>query len=606
MAVTTIIDNSNARADAAILDAQSYLDELGEIASEDQLNLFGNWALAPVVLGIYDGINIPEPAEVNKTPPVLEDLADFAKPVVPAVDDPTLPDLWTDDPIPEFTETAPVLDLPVKPDVAIPDAPTPYEVQDVTVLEWLETTFPDAPTLDESPLPAPDELNVLAVDMTVPVNTLTAPENTFSFVESEYSSDLLDALDDLIKNDLLNGSYGIDPLDEQLLFERARDREIKQGNVNIRRVREGIAARRFPVPPGFMYEAEQQEVQRAGEALSELNRELLLQRSERYVQARQFAVQQGIGLEGALLNFQSAKEERALKAAQIAAQLTIEFHNAAVALFGLDIELTRLYRDLHAEHLQTVLAKVEEYRMKLQHIEAEDNRNQTRVNLYNGLLQAVRLYYDAQIARDERTKIELQIENMRLDQSKLETEVYVAQVRARTEVFDAYATEVKGESLKLDLFTSQIQAHQQQVETVTATSQLKRQLFEAELKNLMEQRQYISLKLQQVETELRTVIAETDAFAKANGEDINIWRIGLDADQFNVRTKLQRDTEQVNKWLETARTNTDRMGTAMGVINNYNELKASAAKSAIGLYENQIAGAEGALSAVASLAEAAG
>lgn len=606
MAVTTIIDNSNARADAAILDAQTYLDELGEIASEDQLNLYGSWALAPWLFDLYDNINIPEPERVSYDAPVLEDLAAFSKPVVPTITDPVLPDLWVDDTIPEFNETAPDLDIPLKPEFAIPDAPTPYTVQDVTVLDWLETTFPDTPVLQESPLPAPDELNVLAVDLSVPENTLTAPDNTFSFVEAEYSSDLLDALDDLLKSDLLNGGYGIDPLDEQLLFERARDREIKQGAVNVRRVREGIAARRFPVPPGFLYEAEQQEIQRSAAALSELNREMLLQRSERYVQARQFAIQQGLNLEQALLNFQSAKEDRALRAAEATADFAIKFHNAAIAQFQLEIELRRLYRDLHAEHLQTVLAKVEEYRMTLQFIQAEDSRNQTRVNLYNGLLQGVRLYYDAQIARDERTKIELQIENMRLEQSKLEVEMYLAQVRARREVFDAYATEVKAESLKVELFSSQISAHNQQIETVSKTSDLKRARFQAELANLEEQRQYYNLKLQKVETELRTVIAETDAFAKANQEDINIWRFGLDAQQFNSKINFDRDVEVVNKYLDATRVNIDNLNTSMGVINNYNELKASAAKSAIGLYENQIAGAEGALSAVASLAEAAG
>jgi hypothetical protein len=606
MAVTTIINNSNARADAAIVDAQSYLDELGEIAREDQLNLFGNWALTPWLSELYDNIGIAEPTEVSYVEPETEDLTEFQTPVVPVISGPTLPDLWTDDTIPEFTEVAPDLDIPNKPNLPIPTSPPIYQVQDIAILDWLETTFPDRPSLDESPLPAPDVLNVMAVDMTLPVHALTSPENTFSFVETEYSSDLLDSLDDLLKNDILNGSYGIEPLDEQLLFERARDREVRQANVNVRQIRERIAARKFPVPPGFLYEAEQQEVQRGASALSELNREILLQRSERFVQARQFAVQQGLNLEQALLNYTSSKEDRALKAAEATASFAIQFHNTAVALFQLDIELRRLYRDLHAEHLQTVLAKVEEYRMKLQHIEAEDNRNKTRVILYGQLLAAVKLFYDAQAARDERTKVELQIETMKLEQSKLDVDLYLAQIRARRETFDAYATEIQGESLKLDLFSSQISAHQEQVDTVTKTSDLKRAQFEAELKNLMERRLYLSLQLQRTETELKTVVAETNAFATSNEENINIWRFGLDTQQFNSRIGYERNVEVVNKYLTATKVNIDNLATSMGVINNYNELKAVAAKSAIGLYENQIAGAEGALSAVASLAEAAG
>jgi hypothetical protein len=606
MAVTTIINNSNARADAAIGDAQSYLDELGDIAAQDQLNLYGSWSLSPWLFEVYDNIAIDEPTHVSYAAPLLEDLTDINIPAVPVVASPVLPALWTDDPIPAFTEVAPELDIPNKPDLPIPTSPPIYQVQDVAVLDWLETTFPDQPVLNESPLPAPDVLNVMAVDMTLPVNTLTSPENTFSFVEAEYSSDLLDSLDGLLLNDILNGSYGIEPLDEQLLFERARDREIKQANVNVKQVRERIAARKFPVPPGFLYEAEQQEVQRGAAALSELNREILLQRSERYVQARQFAVQQGLNLEQALLNYQSSKEDRALRVAEATADFAIKFHNAAIALFQLDIELRRLYRDLHAEHLQTVLTKVEEYRMQLQHVEAEDRRNVTRVNLYQQLLGAVKLYYDAQIARDERTKVELQIETMKLEQSKLDVDLYLAQIRARRETFDAYATEIKGESLKLDLFSSQIGAHQTQVDTVVRTSQLKQEQFEAQLKNLVEQRQYLNLQLQRTETELRSVIARSDVFAKQNDIDVNVWRFGLDAQQFNSKIDFDHGVESVNKYLAATKINIDNLVSSMGVINNYNELKASAAKSALGLYENQIAGAEGALSAVASLAEAAG
>lgn len=606
MAVNTIITNSNKRADTAIKSAEEHLKTLAEISREDRLNLWGNWALSPIVWGIQDNINIAEPTQVSYAEPSgLEDLAAFEKPAIPDIADSVLPDLWTDDTVPELTATTPEITIPEKPEIPLPTAPSAHVVQDVTLHEWIETTFPNQPSLDESPLPAPDELNVLAVDMTLPVNTLIAPDNVFSFSEAEYSSDLLTALDGILTDDLTNGGYGIDPVDEQALFDRARDRENRQSSVNVKQVRERTAARKFPVPPGFLYEAEQQETQRGASALSDVNKEILLQRSERYVQARQFAMQQGLSLEQALLSYTASKEDRALRAAESTADFAIKFYNTAVSLFELDISLRQLYRDLHAEHLQTVLAKVEEYRMQLQHVEAEDRRNTTRVQLYQQLLGAVKLFYDAQVARDQRTEVEIQIETLKLEQSKSETEVYIAQTQGRRAAFETYATEVKGENLKLDLFNSQLTAHDQQVGTVLKTSQLKQNQFDAELRRLTEQRQNLSLQLQAVETELRTKVAETDAFAKANNEDISLWRAGLDTQQFNSRISYERNVETVNKYLGSARTNTDRMGTSMGVINNYDQLKAEAAKAAVGVYETQIAGAEGALSSIASLAESA-
>jgi hypothetical protein len=602
MAVGSIISDANTRVANARTDADTFLQQLADIANDNSFGLNGNWVIRPWNSGIFDNIDVPQPADVSIAAPGTR------APDVD-VDDPSdvpdlkLPYVWTDTDVPEFTETPPSITFPATPTTPLPTEPSEHEVQDITLLPFTEYALPDAPVIDENPLPSPSALNIEAVDLTLPQFNLVAPSNNFSYVEEDYSSNLLTAVETLLQGDIENGGYGINDADEQLLWERQRDRSSKQSAGAIARVHRGVAARKFPLPPGSLYAAERAAIQEADEQLSDVNRDIALRRSELYVQARQFAVQQGITLEQALLSFTGAKFERALNAARATADFAIQFHNTSVQLFQLQVELRRLYRDLHAEHLETAVARTREYQMEIDRSDAEARRNESRLRVHNQLLEAVKIAYEAQTARDQHALAELEVERLKLQASQDRTNIYVAKVRARSDEFEAYRTAVQGEEAKIRLFEAQVRAHNQQLQTSLGLSELRQRRFEAEIQAAVERRNGYELELRRHELLLREAIAKAETDSRYNDTVVNIWRQQVQGAQFNVNADFQRDVQKVEKYLDGFRVNIENMSATARTINDFKELRAAAARSAIGIFEQAIAGAETSLNAIATLTE---
>lgn len=608
MSVNTIITNANTRSDNAIANAQSFIDQLAALANDDTIALSSNWSLSVWDHQLRTDTTIEQPAIAAET--ALEGRADLTLPEIvdpAAVDyfDERLPSVWSDGAVPSFNEVAPSIDAPSAPTTPAPVAPSAHDVADIPLQDWTTQTLPADPSLTESPLPSPSVLEIAAVDLSVPALNLNVPVNTFEFVENDYSSNLLTALEALLLDDVENGGYGIDPTAEQGIYERARDRESKQAAVSAAQIRRGIASRGFPLPPGSLYAAERATLQEGAAALSALNREIVLKRADLYVQARQFAVQQGLNVEQALMSYVGAKQERALKAQQITAELSIQFHNAGVQLFQLQVELKRLYRDLHSEQLQTAVTKIREYEQQLAHIDAEDKRNQTRLRFHQQLIAAVQLAYQAQQFEDEHTKLALELERLKLQASQDRVNVYATQVRARADEFDAYRTAWQGEEAKQKVFAQQIAAHDAQLAAISKESQLKQDRFEAELKLIEARRQKYATLLQERSETLREEVARLDALSRGNNEEIDIWKTLRSIEQFNISKQLQYQIEHANKVLEADRTNLDRLSKTADAVLGLKQLNGASAQAAIGLYERAIEGAEGSLSAIASLAETA-
>lgn len=605
MAVNDIIADANQRADAAIQEAQAFINELGEVAKDESLGIAsGQWGLYPWV-STQHFVDISEAEVLGYAGPDLREV------IMREIDAPTdlsdsQPELWSDANVPEFTDQPLPLQMPDMPTTPVPTAPEDPAVRDVQVLAWEDFDMPDDPARSESAMPSVPTVTINETDLTIPNidELVTVPENSFSYVENDYSSELKSALDNLLLSDLRDGGYGINPDDEQRLWERARDRQTLQNQAAIQKVRTGMAARGFPLPPGALYAGEH-EVQMAGDAaLNEVNREISLKRSDNYVQARQFAVSQGITFEGAMLGYVGAKHERALKASMAAADFVIQYHNASVGLVSLRIDVRRLYRDLHEEQRSSALATMESFKGALQVIDAEEGRNEGRLKFYAALRQSILDRYEVQRLRDQHTMLDAEIEKLKLEWSKVRAELFATKVRARSDEFDAYGKAITGERLKVDLFGAQASVFDTRVTAAVKEAQLKQARFEAELSLKLEERERVKVQIAKMDTQVRQAIAQANIDDQFNKGLLELWRGQQAQRQFNVSTKLQREVSKTQQHLSSFAGSTQHLQNVLTGINNFKELKASAAKSGVQLYETMVAGAESVLSAVTAITEA--
>lgn len=147
-------------------------------------------------------------------------------------------------------------------------------------------------------------------------STLARPTvpNNLAYGETAYTSDLLNQARALLLSDLANGGYGLDPRDEQALWERSKDREQQNVNAAILETTRAIASRGFPMPSGALLAGVMKVQQAARGSLSSINRDISLKRADLYVQARQFALQTGLNAEQFMANYYGGFAERQLNA----------------------------------------------------------------------------------------------------------------------------------------------------------------------------------------------------------------------------------------------------------------------------------------------------
>ena len=140
--------------------------------------------------------------------------------------------------------------------------------------------------------------------------------------EQQYQPTVLEDAKRIIISDLRNGGYGLDPRDEHALWERSKDRESQNADNATNDYMRSMAARGFSVPNGAMLAGLQKVQQQARGAISTINRDISIKRADMYVQARQFAITNGLNAEQFMVNYYSSYADRALNAIRILVEKT--------------------------------------------------------------------------------------------------------------------------------------------------------------------------------------------------------------------------------------------------------------------------------------------
>ncbi len=606
----TSITDAYARSDDVFDQAQSFIDQLAVLAQDDTITLGSNWVLTPWDFTLRDAVAIPTVGTVDGS--FLETLDNLT--VDPSVDVPiptsplddyytsALPVLWAIGELEPFTDTVPDTLEPPVPEPGVFTLPTPHNVADVAIPVWETKDLPTPIVLLEVPLDPPTILEIDIVDLTVPVMDLVIPVNPFAYEEETYSSELLASVEALLSSDVEDGGHGININDEQAIYDRADERESKLAAIAINQARKGIAARGFAVPPGSLYAIERVILAQNTVSLAQLNREIVLKRSDLFVQARQFAVQQGLSLEQTLITYTSGKQERALKAAQIAAELTIQFHNAAVQLFELKVAITELELAIHREQLSTAAIRLQEYGQRLAYVDMTIKSNQLRLEQYNLQLETCKVFYEAQKAQAVYAQLSIELENLKLGASKLQVDIYAATVRAKADEYGMYRTAWEAEETKQKVFVQKLAAHDQKLETVVKESRLRQDQFEAEIDLIKIQRERQAMTLDQYGVIIRKATLDADVGKTMNAEQLEQQKNFLLTDQFNTDLAFRRSAEHASKLLEAQKTNIAQLEASVSNVLRLKNLNGSSAQAALKLYEQAVSGSEAALTIIETIA----
>lgn len=366
--------------------------------------------------------------------------------------------------IPTFTDTPPNVTIGVAPTISIPDEPTAPSIKDVTTPVAPDVVLPTLPTLATVEFASAPSLQIPAFTEKFPDrDPMAFLSSKYEYSEVDYQNDVLDQVSAVLLDDLLNGGFGVTHDDEELLYERQKDRVIQESKTRETELVNKYAGRNFQIPPGSMVEILNGNIKDTHAKLSEANRDVSTTRAELLRKGREFAITQGLGLNDLLLRDYGFKQERALKSSQFAAEFGLRFADYEIAKYNSYVQSYQAYASAYETQIRAVLARTEIFKTEVDAAVAKQTANKLEVDIYTAQIGAADTLVKLFETEMRAAQVEVEIEKTRIDAFQSQIQAFVSQVNAQKVTVEAYESSVRGELAKVDIFKTQVNAYESQV-----------------------------------------------------------------------------------------------------------------------------------------------
>lgn len=423
--------------------------DLAQLAVGD----IANFQYEPISFDFNVDLNVDYGTFVRPVAPEVTDLGsiDVTMPTAPTITPITVPDLGEAPAEPDFsglvyapigapTEAMPTLPSDINPvldPIEIPDAP--------------DFTLPDLPTLYTLNLPEPPSITLPEFTGIRPTFDIDPLDRAFNWQEVAYDSTLLTTLKSRL-SDMMAGGLGLPAHIEQALFDRGRNRAEVLSRKRVQEVAEELAARGLYEPAPYLARRldlarEQGRAEAAGH-----NRDITIRATEIEVESIRFAVTQAGALEMALIQLNSAINDRALRAAQVGQEIAQAAFNAQVELAKLDVDLFQADAAVFRDRIQAAIAQAEVYRTQIEGQKALADVNEGLIRAYTEQVRTVDALANVYRSQIEAARARSEINTQRLEQVRIRLQGYGTQVEAWKGLQEAYRIAQDGELGKIRVF----------------------------------------------------------------------------------------------------------------------------------------------------------
>jgi hypothetical protein len=368
-----------------------------------------------------------------------------------------VPDINIDD----FNEAAPVLGNPTAPVVNYGVAPTVPAIGAVPVPDAPDLVFPDAPAQLSLSLPTFGALNLREdwldkLDV-MPGLELVAPTPYGYSQNPAYASELLSEL----KSKLylrMEGGTGLDPLVEQAIWDRGRDRETQIALANEQDITRQADALGFHMPPGVLAAQIRQAQQTYYDKLSGLSRDVMIKQAELEQQNLKDTIAATTQLESQLIDYSWKMEQMAFENAKTYAENALQVFNAGVEQYKALLAGYQTYASVYKDIIQAELAKVEVYKAQIDAEKAKADINKSLVDAYKAEIEAGMAQVEIYRAQVGAAETLVQLEQAKIGAAGEQIRAYVAQVNAETAKVEAYKAQVQADATKVDMYRTKAAA----------------------------------------------------------------------------------------------------------------------------------------------------
>jgi hypothetical protein len=442
------------------------------------------------------------------------------------------------DAAPEFTDFDPSINLP--------DVPPPLSLS-VPIKEFeLDLTsdfpispdyiLPEVPTLLSLNLPSMSDISLPIFSLDFPTsNSLIVPGVTFTFSEALYSSPLLDK----VKSELarrLGGGTGLNPIVEQAIWDRGRDRESKAVTIAERNLIATRAAQGFSRPTGAALAALEGVVQDYQGKIIELSREIMVKQAELEQANLTSSIQQTIALEDILIKESLNINQRSFEVAKYIQDVAVDLFKAQVAVYTTEVEAYKAYSEAYKAKVQAELSKVEIFKAEIDAQKLRGEINEQNIRIYVATFEGIKAQVDIYKAAISAVSERLKAEGLKIEAYKGDVEAYATTVRAKSEEYGMYSEQIKGELAKVSIYDSKVKAYASRIQAYASKADVS--IKQAEVLTDIE-----GLKIKKYE-------ADVDAFIKQVQADQLFYQAAADvyrteASVYGAENSLNRSVAEL-------------------------------------------------------------
>jgi len=430
--------------------------------------------------------------------------------------------------VPGFEGAAPEVTIPAAPSLLLPTEPSAPTVNDIFAPVADDVVLPDLPTLTDVEFPSAPTITIPKFSEQFPdIPDLLAPSNTFEYADEGYENEVLDLVQALLKADLTDGGYGVASVDEEALYERTKDREVRAAIAQEGEVIRSFSTKGHSLPTGAMAELVNQAKQDLQNKLSDVNRDINIKRADILRQARQFALTQGTTVNQMLLTDYGFRQERLLRVEQFGAEFAIKIFDAQVRRFNTELEHYKAFTDSYQAEIQGLIAQTQIFKTQVEASIAKQEANRIQLEIYNsqiaGVEALVRVYQNQLRA----TEIQVSIEQAKITQYTSQIQAFVAQVDARKTEVGLYESAIRGELAKTEIFKSQVDAYRTQVSAAATQTTVEIQNVETQIRAKELDLRVYNANITKYQEELRTEVARVASLTTTYASDTDAYKANI-------------------------------------------------------------------------------
>lgn len=404
---------------------------------------------------------------------------------------------------------------------ALPDAPSvnlqfTYPELSVTLpaappLLSVDTIAFNAPTLPVLTAQAPDTI------------WLTPPQITNYTPGSQYTSALLTDLKTYLQGVISNGTSGLTRPGEEAIFARGLEKEAYNQADALLKIdqMEGLG---YMFAPGIWLDARLKIIQQTDAAQRGYAREVTAQSVQLNLDQIKDALQNAVGIETQLINYNNQVEQRLFEAAKYVTEAGVSIYNAKVQAYQAMTTVYATKIEAYKAQVQAALTVVEIYKAQIEAERVKAEINVETIKLYEAQISAAMTNVEIWKAELSGIQIKADIEKTKVQLFGEFVQAYGMQVNAYSANVEAYKATLQAEATKQQVYSSQVDAY-----SALVTSRVK--VLDARIETFKAQISAKELEYEGYKTAVAGASAQVDAEVRTQGLLVDMYRANISSTQ---------------------------------------------------------------------------